>query len=60
MKAFQTTPPHIDRADVPLSALEKQVRDLVARQRAAVASVPDDRHLQHLTRPAKTTPEETS
>lgn len=58
MKAFQTTPPRIDRADVPLSALEEQLRDLVARQRAAVVSVPDDQHLRHLTRPAKTTPEE--
>lgn len=46
--------------DVPLSRVQEQLRDLVTRQRAAVASVPDDRHLRHLTRPAKTTPEETS
>lgn len=58
MKGFQTTPPRVDRADVPLSALEERLRAITEEQARAVASVPDDRHLQHLTRPAKTTPKE--
>jgi hypothetical protein len=44
--------------DMPLPALEQQIRDLVARQRKAVAEMPPGRHLAHLTHPATTTPEE--
>ena len=32
MKPFQSPPPRIERADVPLSTLQQQITDLVARQ----------------------------
>ncbi len=37
MKAFQTPPPHISRADVPLSTLRERMAALVARQKQDAA-----------------------
>lgn len=50
----------ISDLDVPLTELQEQLRELLESQRRAVAEVPDDRHLQALSRPVKTTPEEAS
>jgi hypothetical protein len=71
VKAFQSPPPRIDRADVPLPDLEERLRTLAADQAEAVADVPPGRHLDRLAdasaarlrallAPATTTPEEAS
>lgn len=39
-KPFQHPAPHISRADVPLTQVQEQMRELVARQREAVAELP--------------------
>jgi hypothetical protein len=60
VKAFQSPPPRIDRADVPLTTLQRRIRELVARQRQESAGLAD-RSAERLTTvlaPTQTTPEE--
>ncbi|MCZ4509924.1 hypothetical protein O3Q52_17315 [Streptomyces sp. ActVer] len=40
LKPFQSPPPRIERADVPLSTLQADLRDLVARQNEQRAADP--------------------
>jgi hypothetical protein len=38
VKPFQSPPPHISRADVPLPQLQRDLRALLANQRADIAA----------------------
>ncbi|MEV0556317.1 hypothetical protein AB0I27_23045 [Streptomyces sp. NPDC050597] len=60
MKPFQSPPPRIERADVPLSKLQSDLRDLVAQQRVDVAAERLQRLLGASTDNPAPTPEETS